>query len=77
MIVLENFSTLTGPILESKGMRVIFHKKGQKKGKKRAKYLKIWAKMYQIWKHFEKGQSHACKYRMHETPGICSVLWKF
>ena len=31
-----------GPILESKGMRAIFHKKG----KKRAKYLKIWAKMY-------------------------------
>ena len=39
-------------ILESKGMRVIFQKKGninkksQKKCLKRAKYLKIWAKMY-------------------------------
>ena len=37
-----------GRILESKGMRAIFHKKGKKrakkvkKGQKRAKYLKIW-----------------------------------
>ena len=37
----------TGPILESKGMCVIFQKKG-KKCLKRAKYLKIWAKMYKI-----------------------------
>ena len=40
---------LSGPILESKGMCVIFQKKGKKnvkKDKKRAKYLKIWAKMY-------------------------------
>ena len=35
---------LLGPILESKGMLAIF----QKKGKKRAKYLEIWAKMYNI-----------------------------
>ena len=34
----------TGPILESKGLRAIF----QKKGKKRAKHLKIRAKMYKI-----------------------------
>ena len=33
-----------GSILESKTMHVIF----QKKGKKRAKYLKFWAKMYKI-----------------------------
>ena len=33
VIVLEHFTTLTGPILESKGMRVIFQKKGKKKGK--------------------------------------------
>ena len=26
-----------------------------KKGQKRAKYLKIWTKMYKIWKYFEKG----------------------
>ena len=51
--------TNAGPILESKGMRAIF----QKKGKKRAKYLKIWAKMYKIWKYFEKGQVIACDYR--------------
>ena len=29
-------------------------------GKKRAKYCKIWAKMYKIWKYFEKGQPIAC-----------------
>ena len=59
-----------GPILESKGMRAIFQKKGKKMAK-RAKYLKIWAKMYKIWKYFEKGQPHACDYRMHETARIC------
>ena len=37
-----------------KGMHAIFQKKGKKgqnnnkKGQKRAKYLKIWAKMYKI-----------------------------
>ena len=30
------------------------------KGQERAKYLKIWAKMYKIGKSFEKGQPHAC-----------------
>ena len=51
---------LPGPILESKSMRVIFQitgKKAQKKkkkkknvknGKKSAKYLNIWAKMYKV-----------------------------
>ena len=38
-------------MLENKGMRAIF----QKKGKERIKYLKLWAKMYKIWKYFEKG----------------------
>ena len=28
----------------------------------RAKYLKIWAKKYKIWKYFEKGQVTACDY---------------
>ena len=36
----------SGPILESKGMHAL--KKGKKKGLKRAKYLKILTKMYQI-----------------------------
>ena len=27
---------------------------------KRAKYFKIWAKMYKIFKYFEKGQVIAC-----------------
>ena len=35
---------LAGPIPESKGVSAIFQKKGQK----RAKFLKIWAKMYKI-----------------------------
>ena len=55
---------MSGPILGSKGMRAIFQKKGpkKKKGQKRAKYLKNWAKMYKIWKYFEKGQMIACEY---------------
>ena len=38
--------------------------KGGKKKVKRAKYLKIWAKMHKIWKYFEKGQVIACDYCM-------------
>ena len=34
---------------------VQFFWKRAKKGQKRAKYLKIWAKTYKIWKYFEKG----------------------
>ena len=41
------FLMLTGPILESKGMYATSQKKG-KKGLKKAKYFKIWAKMYKI-----------------------------
>lgn len=40
-----------GPILESKGMCAIFQKTGKKclrKGSKRAKYFKIWAKIHRI-----------------------------
>ena len=44
-----------------------FFREKTKKGQKRPKYLKIWAKMYKIWKYFEKGQFHECDYRMHET----------
>ena len=29
-----------------------FFRKTANKEKKRAKYLKIWAKMYKIWKYF-------------------------
>ena len=64
--------------LLDKGMRVLFQKKDKKKGKKNvlkiqqsAKYLKIWAKMYKIWKTFENStgdcvrlsQVIACDYR--------------
>ena len=48
------FNIKPGPILETKGMRVTFQKKGKKgqkmfkKGKQRTKYLKIWVKMYKI-----------------------------
>ena len=57
----------SGLILESKGMRAIF----QKKGPKRVKYWKISAKMCKMWKYFEKGQPHACDYRTHKTARIC------
>ena len=45
---------IAGPILESKGMPAMFQKKGKKRGnnvkleQKRAKYLKIWTKIYKI-----------------------------
>ena len=41
--------------------------------RKRAKYLKMYSKIDKIWKYFEKGQSHVCDYRMHETARICPV----
>ena len=34
------------------------------KGATNSKYLKIWAKMYKIWKYFEKGQVTACDYHI-------------
>ena len=39
----------------------------QKKGKKRPKYLKILAKMYKIWKYFERKQVAACVYCTQST----------
>ena len=45
---------IPGPILESKGMRASFQKKGKKKGKKWQKIWKFWQKMYKIWSYFEK-----------------------
>ena len=36
--------------------------KNAKKGQRRAKYLKTWAKMYKIWKYFEKRQAIVCNY---------------
>ena len=68
--------SLAGPVLESNGMCAIFQKKG-KKGQKRANYFKIWAKMYKIWKYFEKGHPFACDYRMHETARTCSCSSTF
>ena len=50
-------------ILESKGMYAIFQKMS-KKCLKRAKYMKIWAKIYKIRKYFEKGQVVECNYQM-------------
>ena len=44
---LFTFVLPNGPILESKAMHAKFQKKGNKKVK-RAKYLKIWAKMYKV-----------------------------
>ena len=56
-------------ILESKGMGAIIQNKG-KKMLKRAKYLKIWAEMYEIWKYLEKGQVIACDNRTQYTVRI-------
>ena len=67
---------LSGLTLESKGMRAIFQKKGKKKGQQRAKYSKISAKTYKIWKYFEKGKPHACDYCTHEAARICpACVW--
>ena len=42
--------------------------------RKRAKYLEIWAKMYKIWKYFEKRQVIACNYCMQQTTRIGPVV---
>ena len=38
-----------------------------KKCLKKTKHLKISAKMYKIWKYFEKEQVIVCNYHMQET----------
>ena len=60
---------IAGLILESKGMRAIFQKKGKKKFKreKRTKYLKIWAKIYKISNYIEKGKA------ARKVPGLSTV----
>ena len=52
-------------------------KAGPKKRAKRAKHSKNWAKMYKIWKYFEKPKPHVCDYRMHETARICPASKSF
>ena len=54
----------SGLILDSAGMW--FFSKRQKRGQ----HLKISAKMYKVWKYFEKGQPHVCDYCTHETTRI-------
>ena len=49
------FFSISGSILESKDMGAIFQKTG-KEMLKTEKYLKISAKIYKLWKYFEKGQ---------------------
>ena len=60
-------AAFSGAILESKGNAYDFSEKLQKRPKnwkkKGTKYLKIWAKMYKIWKYFGKRQVIACDYR--------------
>ena len=63
------FLNFAGPILESRDMRAIFQKKGKER-QKWAKYLKIWGKVYKMWKYFEKGSLDS---RTHETARICPV----
>ena len=61
-------------ICETKSVHI---KSGPKKRAKRAKHLKIWAKIYKIWKYFEKRKPHVCDYRMHETARICPASKSF
>ena len=69
VILRSKFCNSARPILDSKGMRAIFQKKGKSRAKKilnraqKGKYWKVWAKMYKIWKYFQKGQGIACDYR--------------
>lgn len=46
--------SLSGPVVESKGLGAIFQET-VKKHWKIAKYLKLWGEMYKIGKYFEKG----------------------
>ena len=54
-----NREILSGFILESKGIGAVFQKMAKNCWKSK-KYLKIWDKMYKIWKYFEKEQVIAC-----------------
>ena len=49
-------------------MGAIFEKKGKEMF--RVKHLKMWAKMYKIWKYFEQGQVIACDNHMQWTARI-------
>ena len=51
----------TGPTLESKELHAIWSKNRPKKEQKRAKHLRIWAKLYKIERD----------YRTHKTARIC------
>ena len=66
-IVDVTFTTFSESILPN-AVRAYSRKYGHardfsEKEQKRAKYLNIWAKMYKIWKYFEKGHVIACNYR--------------
>ena len=62
MIIELNYSYAARAYSRKSGYACDFSEKGQKDDKKRVKYLKIWTKMYKIWKCFEKGQVIACDY---------------
>ena len=64
-------ASLTGPILESKGMHAIF----SEKGKKKAKILENLGKNVQNLKIFWKRLAHVCDYCTLETARICPVLF--
>ena len=57
-----------------------FSEKGRKKEKnvkeqKRAKYLKIWTKMYKIWKYFEKRQVIIARNKLLEIVVFQRTRW--
>ena len=55
---------LAGPILQTKGMHMIFQKKGKKGGEmfKKGKTFENFSNNVQNWKYFEKGQVIARDY---------------
>ena len=62
-----SFTSLIRAYSRKLGHACNFSEKGQKQGK----IFKNFGKNVQIWKNFQKGQPHACDYRMRETARIC------
>ena len=53
-----------------------FFRKRAKKGQERAKYLKIWAKIYKLWKYFEKGSlMRATIAHMKQLEYAYTLIW--
>ena len=62
---------LSGPILEGKGMRTIFQKKGKKGQNIRQFEQKCTMYKAKFGNILKKGQPQACDYRTHQTARTC------